>query len=51
VVNAVPKAMSNGDGAAAGTATFGAFAGMSAADAGAAEKASAATTDKTTFFI
>src|SRR5665647_2694832 len=48
-MTAAPKAMSHGDGSAG--ATFGAFAGISAASAGAAEKASAATTDKTTFFI
>src|SRR5580765_4009271 len=50
-MTAAPKAMSHGLGAAAG-ATFGAFAGMSAANAGAAtETASAAATDNTTFFI
>src|SRR4029077_15052472 len=48
---AAPKAMSHGLGGGAG-ATLGAFAGRSAAKAGkAAETASAATTDNTTFFI
>src|SRR6478736_8217270 len=45
-----PKAMSHGLGGGAG-ATFGAFAGISAANAVAVETASAATTDNTTFFI
>src|SRR5689334_18179972 len=50
-MTAAPKAISHGLGAAAGAA-FGAFAGMSAANAGAAiETASAAATDNTTFFI
>src|SRR5450631_3047263 len=49
-MSALPNATSHGDGSAADT-TLGAFAGISAASAGAAEKASAATTDKTTFFI
>src|SRR5664279_4117784 len=48
-MTAAPKAMSHGDGSAAGALT--ALTGMSAASAGAAENASAATTDKTTFFI
>jgi hypothetical protein len=48
---AEPKAMSHGLGGGAG-ATFGAFAGISAANAGAAaETASAAASDNTTFFI
>jgi hypothetical protein len=48
---AAPKAISHGDGVAT-TATFGAFTGMSAANAGAArETANAANTDKATFFI
>ena len=47
-----PKAMSHGLGGGAGATTLGALAGMSAANAGmAAETASAATTDNTTFFI
>src|ERR1700682_2408058 len=45
---ALPKAISHGDGAAT---TLTAFTGMSAANAGAAENASAVTKDKTTFFI
>jgi hypothetical protein len=50
-MTAAPKAMSHGLGAAAGAA-FGAFAGMSAANADpATETASAAATDNTTFFI
>src|SRR5664279_2246012 len=48
-MTAAPKAMSHGDGSAAGALT--ALTGMSAASAGASENASAATTDKTTFFI
>src|SRR6185437_9456973 len=48
-MTAAPKATSHGDGSAAGALM--AFTGMSAANAGAAENASAATTDKTTFFI
>ncbi len=48
---AAPKAISHGLGSAAGAALT-AFTGMSAANAGtAAETASAATTDNTTFFI
>src|SRR5215510_76887 len=50
-MTAAPKAISHGLGAGAG-ATFGAFAGMSAPNAGAAtETASAAAIDNTTFFI
>src|SRR5664280_951332 len=48
-MSALPKAISHGLGAAAGAGA--AFTGISAANAGAAESASAATTDKTTFFI
>src|SRR5262245_1928917 len=47
-----PKAISHGLGGAAGATTLGAFAGMSAANAGeAAEAASVAKSDNTTFFI
>src|SRR5262245_21809974 len=50
-MTAAPKAISHGLGAAAGAA-LGAFAGISAANAGAAtETASAAATDNTMFFI
>src|SRR6185436_18021729 len=50
-MTAAPKAISHGLGAAAGAA-FGAFAGISAANAGAAtENANAGPTDNTTFFI
>src|SRR6185312_4495935 len=47
---AAPNARSSGLGAAAG-ATLAAFTGMSAANAGAAETASAVTTDNKTLFI
>jgi hypothetical protein len=46
---AEPKAISHG--LVSTTATFGAFTGISAANAGAAEIASPATSDKTIFFI
>src|SRR5690242_9895019 len=48
-MTAAPKAISHGDGAAAGA--LAALTGMSAANAGAADIASAATTDNTTLFI
>src|SRR5581483_1225395 len=49
---AAPKATSHGDGGAATAGAFAAFTGMSAANAGAAaDTASAATNDNTTFFI
>src|SRR6202162_3643528 len=50
-MTAAPKATSHGLGSAAGAGALTAFTGMSAANAGAAENANAATTDKTTFFI
>src|SRR5690348_8772562 len=49
---AAPKATSHGDGGAATAGAFAAFTGMSEANAGAAaDTASAATSDTTTFFI